>query len=162
MGFQAQNFQEVFDSRFKKSWDGDNFKNSIINSLKSTKKILTSEEMKALFEEFPMVIKKSIPKQLRQNKVVFKRIYISAALTISNLMTNSLPKKSALYNQNSNIIVYGLSMSYKDIIKMVVNKSLLELADEIRDTIGKFEISDAEYELLMNSAYDGINEVEEY
>lgn len=162
MRFQSQNFQEVFDSRYGKSWDGDNFKNSIIASLKSTKKILTADEMRDLFEDFPSIIKSHVPKQLRSNKVIFRRIYISAALTIANLMTNNVSKKSSLFNQNNNIIVYGLPLSYKDIVKVVVNKSLLTLADEIKDTIGKFDISDNEYELLMNSAFDGINEADEY
>ena len=58
---------------------------------------------------------------------------------------------------DSGIVLFGPTADYKDIIRMAFNKSLLELGNKIKDTIDKYRISDAEYQILMGSAFDNVS-----
>ena len=156
MQFQTQTFQQVFDSRYQKNWNSDIFKLNVLNNLQSSNKLKTINEVREYIEEFPSVIYKNIPKQFKNNKYIFNSIYISACITIINSVIYSTNRRVQNLKYDQNISLFGLNDSFKSIVRVVVNKSLLDFADNVRDVIDKFSIENDEFELILNSAYEGI------
>lgn len=130
--------------------------------METTKKPQTVEEVRETFDDFSRVIYRNIPEQLKKNKVIAKYIYLSAELTLINLFKNRYYKRRQNYDKNFEIVSYQLGSDYTNIIKLVVNKSLLDLASMIKETIDKFKVGDVEYDILMNSVFGGSDKNEDY
>ena len=159
MGFRDMTRQRIYDPLYNKRWGDGTLKNNIIERMETSKKVLTVEETKALLSEFPKVIYGNIPSKF--NNINKKYIYMSASLTIIKLLTNG-SKKLSVFDSPYNIVMYKLDGSYENIVRIVINKSLLTLADEIKGVIDKFKVGDLEYDILMNSVFGGSDKNEEY
>ncbi len=156
MRFQAQTFQQVFDSKFQKNWNNDAFKLNVLNNLQSSNKLKTAEEVKTYIKEFPGVIFENIPVQFKDDTYVMKNIYVSVCLSLIKAIEASSSRRSHSLKYNQNISLFGLDDSYKSVVRLVVNKSLLNFGENVKSTIEKFKIDDDEFELILNSAYDGL------
>ena len=130
--------------------------------MEASKKDLTIEDVRSILGSFSKVIYDSIPHRFRNNSIIEKYIYISAALTLIRLFSINLSKRNPIFNKDYDVVVYKLDQDFVSIVKLVVNKSLLVLADEIKDTIDKFKVGDVEYDILMNSVFGGSDRNEEF
>ena len=74
---------------------------------------------------------------------------------IKAFKNNAMKKNTSLLD--SGIVLFGPVVDYKDVIRMAFNKSLLDLGSKIKDTIDRYRISDAEYQVLMGSAFDNVS-----
>jgi len=162
MMFKDLNRQKIYDPLFDKRWGDGTLKGNIIERIESSKKELTIEDVRAIINDFSRIIYKNIPDRFTTNKVVRKYIYMSVCMTLIKLFSVDSPKKNPMLNKEFEIVIYKLDQSYANVVKLVINKSLLEFADEIKDTIDKFKVGDIEYEMLMNSVFGGSDRNEEY
>ena len=118
--------------------------------------------MKLSFNEFSKVVLNNIPSKLKKNKCLCKNLYISSVLTLIKIFDSTDTRRSYLFDRKYEIVGFHLGNEYHEVIKLIINKSLLDLADEIKTTIDKFKIGDTEYEILMNSVFGSSDKNEEY
>lgn len=94
--------------------------------------------------------------QFRDNPYITHSIYLSACLSLIKAIETSSNRRAHSLKYNQNIVLFGLDDSYKSVVRLVVNKSLLNFGENVKSTIEKFKIDDDEFELILNSAYDGL------
>lgn len=158
--FKDKTRQQIYDPLYNKRWGDGTLKNNIIDKLESANKDLTEKDIKWIINSLPKNTYNFIPKELKSDKVVLKYIYISVNLSLIRIFSTANNK--SVHSDNNNVVLYKLDSSYENIVKVIINKILLNFADNIKDTIDKFKIGDFEYEILMNSVFGEVNRNEEY
>lgn len=155
MEFQSKSVPVIFDSTFKKSWNSDRFRENLISSFESTKKLSTIDYINDELSDFTSTVMSNVPKQF--NYITFKRLFISSCLTL----LNCLKSKNLFASDNFRIVNYKLSGDYNNIVRAIVKKSIYDLKNSLKDVIDFAKMNEEEYNLIMGSAFGASNNDEE-
>lgn len=153
MQFLTKENQHILDPLYTHGWDGEAYKLKLREQWEAREKTKKIDSIKDYFSDFPRVIERNIPMQFKENKLLYKYIYLSVCMSLIESLKAGVGKKNSILDL-SEIVLLCLPESYRSVVTMVFNKSLMELGNEIRDLIDEYRISDEEYHIIMGSAFE--------
>lgn len=177
--YEIQKQQKIIDPKYD-NWDSVGY----VEKCKSSYEASSGSEK--LFEgvvqtlnAVPNIIKRSIPKVFKSDKVEYENIYISCLLSMINKITLPSVYEDKLYNKLDNsptfdevkyykkyldddIILWHLPDSMEVVVMTIINKVNNIIINEINDLSDDIKISDTEFSGIMSSGFTegGSNETD--
>lgn len=172
--YQRETYARIIDPDYDSSWNGDLFIENYKTGIESTSHHYVEMSMLDVLAHIPTIIKESIPKVFRADKVNYENIYMSCLLTMINGLTLSNDHKERLkskeednpcFNEASyykkylddEIILWHLPDSMETVVRVVINKTNSKLVSEIRSLSDSIKISDDEFSHIIFSELGGGN-----
>lgn len=169
MGFIANRSKEIVDPVYVNNWDFDSYIDNYRDILESSNRERSLENICEYIKDIHTIVKESIPKVYKKDKILYSNLYISSLLTLINRFTlpNSCLEK---YNKGINevkfytsnldnkVILWHLDKSMSSVIILIVNRTLSNFSDEIKYVWNNMRISQDEFNNIIFSELDGDHE----
>ena len=176
--YKIKKAQKIIDPKYD-NWDSVAYIEKCKDAYETSNRGDLFKGVIETLEEAPNIIKKSIPKVFKHDKVLYKNIYISCLLSMVNRITlpsqyddkldfklNSSPgfdevKYYKKYLDND-IILWHLPETMSSVIVVILNKVNLAISNEIKDLSNDIKISDTDFSHIMTSGFTsgGSNEAD--
>ena len=176
--FKIKKAQKIIDPKYD-NWDSVIYVEKCKDAYETSNRGDLFEGVIETLKDTPNIIKKSIPKVYRHNKLLYKNIYISCLLSMINRITlpnqydskldlklNSSPgfdevKYYKKYLDND-IILWHLPETMSSIVTVVLNKVNMNIVNEIKELSNDIKISDSDFSNIMTSGFKsgGSNETD--
>lgn len=172
--YEKERHQELFNEYV--NWDNDKYLDSCRYTLEKTNHAKTESLMEDLLQQAPEIIKCNVPSMFKQDKALFQNIYTSCMLSFLNQVTlnkkqqeyyetkseETLKFEEAKYlnkNLEGGLILWHLPEEYTTAVQVTLNKTKNYMLKEIHEIIAECQLTNEEFDDIMNGAYGDNNDL---
>lgn len=163
--------QKIIDPVYDAGWDPVAYVERCKESYESSRGDYLFRGVNDVLSHVCSLIKKNISSIYKVDKQMYKRLYISCMLslldriTLPNEYLNRLKTKIDIspsfnevnyykkYLNSESVILWHLDSSYSDLVKVILNKTNLELINSIKELSDDIKVSDSEFNNILVSGF---------
>ena len=170
--YESSAYSEMIDTEYDTKFNADKLIENTKSSYENNKRDILEIYIKDSINSFTSTIKKNIPKIYKQNKQIYKKLYISCLLSFIDRITLTIKlNESYKYNfdkymtfnnvnyllkklDRNSVILWHLTKEYENIIRIILNKSYKVFIDEVKEAIDDIKVSDKEMSDIWATGFD--------
>lgn len=143
--WQNETFQTVFSEEYNKNFDATSFKDNYLNNIKTLNRDNLVRDIEDDINSIPEVVKAVVnATPYRNDSLMCKRLTQSVLLSLLVESDYAASCKNVLkyaYKYDNIIRLWHLDTAMTDVVRVLLNRVKIRLADDVRYTLRKFDLA---------------------